>query len=240
VVAGQEDVRLGIVQAEMIGRVPGRVHHEPLPARELEHVAVLDGVRDGGNDRRRAQQPHGGPAHANAERRSRALPAPGRESFAPRLARLLGGRIRLLVVGRLVGFLLGGQIVHRDLGRLALRRRGPEAKGVMGDDPGAGLLGEARCAPEVVGMGVRDDHGVDVARGEPRLLEPVLEGAPGAGARHPGVHHRRPLAVDDGVAVDVAEPGHADRQLHPQHVGGDFGDVGARRLLLLSSGHPAP
>ena len=85
------------------------------------------------------------------------------------------------------------------------------------------LSGEPVGAAKVIGMGVGDDHRVHVACArQARLLEPLLENPPGAGSGQPGVHHGRALGVDDGVAVDVAEPGHPDRQLHAQDVGGDL------------------
>jgi hypothetical protein len=86
-------------------------------------------------------------------------------------------------------------------------------------------------------MRVRDDHRVDVVRAQVGTREPGLQDLPGARAGQAGVDDRGAAIVWDRIAVDVAETGKPDRQLHPEHAARQLGDLGPGRLLLLTSRH---
>ena len=243
VVAGEERSVLRVVQAEVIGRVTRRVHDEPLAVGELEHVAVLDRMRDHRNDRVPDPAQHA-PLELREQRRAGPLAAPGRAVAEPALRRLARGGLRrvgaaaLRLVGlRLVGRARSGEILDRNLGQRARRHRRSEAEAAVGDHRGARFLREARRAAEVIRVRVRDDHGVYVADLEPGLAQAILDRAPGAGARKPGIDDGGALRVEDRVAVHVPESGHADRELHAQHVRRDLADLRTRGFLFLSACH---
>ena len=240
VIAAEEDPQLGVVQADVVLGVTRGVQHEPVAPGEPQHVAVLDRVRDLGDEVAAAERPHHAPAHPLLERRARALAAPrrraapGSEAAAAR-GRLLGrlgrglGDRALRVAGLLA------QVLGRDLGGRGAGE--PEAEVAVADHARAGLAHEARRAAEVVGVRVRDDHGVHVLQADPGLLQAILQRAPARRAGQPGVDQRGALTVDQRVAVHVPQPGHRDRELHAQHVRGDFRDLGPRLFLLLPFRH---
>jgi len=64
---------------------------------------------------------------------------------------------------------MSGQIVDRDLHvvRIGPPQRRAEREGAVRDHARARLLGDAHGPAEVVGVRVRDEHAVDVARLEP-------------------------------------------------------------------------
>src|SRR5439155_21090138 len=118
--------------------------------------------------------------------RGRTLPTPRR---APRAARALEDRVRVVDrslerLGQYVFGLVGRgavrvavmrrEIVDRDL-RLLCGRERSEREAPVRDDLRTDLAREARRAAEMVGMRVRDDNGVDVARPEVGLGEPRLQ-----------------------------------------------------------------
>ncbi len=78
-----------------------------------------------------------------------------------------------------------------------------------------------------------DHHGVDVGHLVPGPADPIDEVIPRFRAGKTGIDHGDATLVLQHVAVDVSEPGHADRQLRPEDSGRHFGDVGGRVLLLL-------
>ena len=107
----------------------------------------------------------------------------------------------------------------------------------MGDDVGAGLVADPAGAAEVVGVAVGDDDGVHPAQRDagarPAARSSVFSvRRPGS----PGSTMADAALVLEHVAVDVAEAGHVDRQLGPQHARGDLGDLARRPLLLLAAG----
>ena len=104
------------------------------------------------------------------------------------------------------------------------------------DQLGAGLAGNASGAAEVIGMRVRDDHGVHVFELVAGGLEPLLQRFPRLRSGEPGVDHGEPAVVDEAVHVHVTEARHPDRQLHAQHAGPDFGDLFRCRFLFLARG----
>jgi len=125
------------------------------------------------------------------------------------------------------------EIVDRHLGLVVRGLGNAEPEAPVRDDARARLLREARRAAEVIGVRVRDDDGVDVAHLQAGACEPLLELAPAGLAGQPRIHDRGAALVEERVAVHVAEAGHADRELHPQHAGCDLGHLLARRFLLL-------
>ena len=104
----------------------------------------------------------------------------------------------------------------------------------MADDLGARLVPQASGPAEVVRVAVGHDDGVDAGHREAGLGEAGGQGAVGLGARQAGVDERDAASVLQGVAVDVAEAGHRDRQLQAQHARADLGDLLRGRLLLLA------
>ncbi len=106
----------------------------------------------------------------------------------------------------------------------------------MSHDPGAVAVAKHARAPEVIRMGVRDDDGVDVARGAPGSAQPVGDRSPRRWAGQARVYDGHALLVLEQVHVHVPESGHADRQLAAQHTGRHLGHLGGRRLLLLPLG----
>ena len=166
----------------------------------------------------------GAPLEAHQEGRARMLPAP-RRGVVPALD---DAAVRFVVLA------LRGEIVDGDLGVLVALEHA-EAKAAVRDDLRVRLAREARRAAEVIRVGMRDDHRVDVLRREARLLQPVLDRAPGVGAGQAGIDDGRAALVDQRVHVHVAESGHPDRELHAQHAGSDLGDLALRGFLLLSA-----
>ena len=94
------------------------------------------------------------------------------------------------------------------------------------------LLREPARATEVVGVRVRDDHGVHVAQAEAGVGEALLQRLPRLRSGQTRVDDRDALGVDEPVHVHVAETRHPDRELHPQHARRDLGDLLRRRILL--------
>jgi hypothetical protein len=94
------------------------------------------------------------------------------------------------------------------------------------DDLRPRLAREARRAAEVIGVRVRDDHGMDIARLQVGLRE-ARSGAPSTcRARQARIDDRGAALVGNRIAVDVAEAGQPDRQLHAQHASRQLGDSG--------------
>ena len=86
----------------------------------------------------------------------------------------------------------------------------------------------------MVGMGVGDEDGVDVAGGEAGLLQAVGDRVPGPGVGETRIDDGDAVLVDHGVHVDVAQPGNPDRELHAQDVLRDLADLVACVFLLLA------
>lgn len=184
-------------------------------------------------------QPHGPPPEAGAPGGPRKF-APPRCAIACVAGQLVLDptlRILAIVLPFSVRRWLCREIVCRHLGFRSVRRGWAEGEVVMCHDLGSGFLRDSRCASEMIRMGVRDDHGVDVTRLHADLLQPVLERPPGRWAGETGVDDGYSFGIHDRVAVDVPEPGEADRQRHAQHVGRDFDDFGRGGFLFLPSGH---
>ena len=86
----------------------------------------------------------------------------------------------------------------------------------------------------MVGMGMGDDHGVDPLDGQAGLLEPRDQLQPGFAPRQARIDQGDASFVFHGVAVDVAQTGKGDGELHPDHPRSDLGGVGGGRKLLLA------
>ena len=95
----------------------------------------------------------------------------------------------------------------------------------MGKQIGAGLLPELVAPAVVVGMGVGHHRRVHPVERDVRLPQPVDEGRPGLLPGKAGIHEHSSVAVDERVAIDMAEARHAHRQLKPQHSGRHLGHV---------------
>ncbi len=183
-------------------------------SRPPEHVAVGDAARR----QRRLERPPEDLAHQPEDRPSAAGRADG--VATPRGAAVPVG---LHLVGRVV---VTGAVVlvdpHPGHGEVSVHH-----------ELRLGGLGEARRGSEVVDVGVGDHHRVHVAHPEIGLTEPVAKCLPVTGTGHPRIDDGRATIVEQCVGVDVAEPGHADRQLHPDDVVADLGHFRPGRLLLL-------
>ena len=164
-------------------------------------------------------------------------PASGCELRSLRRARISAAALRVVRAASRQPHMARLRSSTETSGSGAPRTERSEAEAAVGDHRGAGCLGEARRAAEVIGVRVRDDHGVYVAGLEPGLPQAILDRAPGAGARKPGVDDGGALRVEDRVAVHVPESGHADRELHAQDVRRDFADLRTRGFLFLSACH---
>ncbi len=241
----------------MVDGVPRGVDRHPLPTGQLEALPVHDPLRR----RRRAEHAAQGPDHEPAAQRGQlVLAASPRRLASPRHRPglgLLGRVVPQRVAGVVVGVVGDGGDLLPEVEGLGGGRRDPlgfegrllarqvAAAPVLGQRPGGeGAVGdELRCrlpldpprAAEVVGVRVGDDDGVDVADLEAGLAEAGLQGPPRRRARQPGIDHRQPPVVKEPVGVDVAQSRHPDRQLHPDDVGSDLGDLLGGRFLLLFS-----
>ena len=224
VVARQQHALGRIPQAQVVGRVARRVHCEPVPPGQSHGVAVgdpdgrlrhpeagqaaggagLDGEPDGLVGRRLARRPPGGAA-------------PVRQLRLPHLDQRVGVQFQQLQVD------VGVCVVGRGAGR----------ERSVGQQFGAGLLPQLVAAAVVVGVGVGDDGGVHPPDGNAGLPEPVAQRGPRLVPGQSWIDQRRTVGVDQGVAVHVAEAGHAYGQLHPQHPRRHLGHLRGCGLLLL-------
>ena len=102
------------------------------------------------------------------------------------------------------------------------------------DDARAVLLVQADGTAEVIGVRVRDEDRVNVARLEVGLLEALLDRVPRVLTREARIDHGDAVAVDECVHVDVAEAGEPNGQLHAQDVLRDLRDLLRRFFLFLS------
>ena len=109
----------------------------------------------------------------------------------------------------------------------------PGRERLVRDQLGAGLLADATRATEVVGMRVRDDHGVHVRSLKPAVLSRCFSAFHDCGPGRPGSTTARPRSSSEAVHVHVTETGHPDRELHAEHVRRHFGDVRGRGVLFL-------
>ena len=253
VVAREKRAGVGIVETDMIRRMARRVLHEPLAAGELQHVAMLDVVRDLRKETTPPDRREGEPAQPLANRGAiaGALPRGGCRDPLDRAQdvahRILGPAPVALeqlhvdreVVDRgfavvIVAAMHVGMRRSVGAGVPLLRRRPAEMEGPMGDDLGAGLLRDLHGAPEMIGMRMRDEDRVDMTRLEIRLLQAVLDRVPRARAREPRVDHGNAIAIDEGVHVDVSQARDPDRKLHAKDVLRDLADLFLGVFLLLS------
>ncbi len=213
VVARQQHALGRVEEAEVVGGVAGRVHRHPLATGERDDLGVLDAPR--------------GPW-----RREEVVVAHLLEPRPP-----IGVGHVLLASPR-----SGAPGVRRGVfeRRLVLRRVPPGAERLVRDQLGPDLGPHPSGAAEVVGMRVGDDHGVHPLQPGARPVEPIDEVPPRLLARKARVDDRDAPLVLEGVAVDVAEARHVDRQLHAQHARRDLGDLGGGVFLLLAAGlvHP--
>jgi hypothetical protein len=136
-------------------------------------------------------------------------------------------------VGR--GQVLGLDVVDRVHARAlgaGLERR---AEGGVGDQLPPGLGRQPAGAAEVVGVRVGDDHGMDPLDRDAGLGQALPERLPRGRAGETGIDERGTPAVEQGVGVDVAEPGQGDRQLHAEDARAHLGHLGGGGLLFLLS-----
>ena len=223
VVAGEHHAELRVVQAEVVVGVAGRVHGHPLAARQFDRLPVDERPRRLWRGERRVHRFTG---------REDAVEELLRRPAATSAPRCRFGEVPLHRRGAIVGRVDvegGGILVSGEIGPVEHR-----AERLVRDDVGAGFVAQSHGTAEVVGVRVGDDDRVDVVDGEPGAPEAVDEVVPRFRAGEAGIDDGDAPFVLQHVAVHVAEPRHVDRQLRPQHSGGDLGDLGRRLFLLLS------
>ena len=208
-VAGEHHAELGVVQAEVVVGVAGRVHGHPFPARQFDRLPVDERPRRLWRGERRVHRFTG---------REDAVEELLRRPAATSSPRCWFGEVPLHRRGAIVGRVDvegGGILVSREIGPVEHR-----AERLVRDDVGAGFVAESHGAAEVVGVRVGDDDRVDVVDGEPGAPEAVDEVVPRFRAREAGIDDGDAPFVLQHVAVHVAEPRHVDRQLCPQRLRG--------------------
>jgi hypothetical protein len=196
VVAGEHDAIRGVEEAEVVVGVAWSVERHPLAPAEGDDLGVVDaaGRRWGAHE---ATSGHAEDLHLEAalERWPEDLVA------APRHRPSERRRVRRAVAGLVV------------VERFLFLRVEPRAEAAVGDDLGAVGVAHAAGAPEVVGVRVRDDDGVDVLGLVAGPLEPVDEGPPRLRPGHAGIDDGDAALVLEEVAVHMSEAGQHDRQL---------------------------
>ena len=253
VVAGEQHPVLGVVEAEVVERVAGRVDREP--------------VAPGEPDRRRRGAPGASGRAActrsrmariitrRLKRRHRVLAPAPRRGAAPR------HRLALVLDGVLVGDRRRARGARRTTGRC--RRAASSiascssrsassvdsvapfrssdhvvnALCVMSSAPASCLIRPAppkwsgcECVTITVWMSLKP---------KPAVARRVFSAFHDFGPGQARVDDGEASVVDEAVHVHVAEAGHPDRQLHPQHTGRDLGDLlGGRFLFLLLGSGP--
>ncbi len=210
VVAREQDALGGVEQAEVIVGVAGRVDGDPVPSGEADHVGVVevDGRLRRGHER--PQLPQVRHARLGAPFVAVALLVP---RCRPR---------RTCPQRRSTSTSAGSAGSHQ-----VLNERWPTTS--------APVSSRNRPAPPKWSgwLWVTID-GVDPGQREAGLGQPRRQGAVGVRAGQTGVDEGDAAFVLQGVAVDVAEAGHGDRQLQAQHTRADLGDLLGGRLLLLA------
>ena len=107
---------------------------------------------------------------------------------------------------------------------------------------GSGDLSELVAPPEVVGVAVSHHHRVDPLDGYRRRRQTIHESLPRLLTGETRVDQGDTVGVFEGVAIHMTQPGHRNRQLHPQHPRGYFTNFRRGRFLFLfavdRSSHP--
>ena len=111
--------------------------------------------------------------------------------------------------------------------------REPAGEGRMHHHLGAHLLGQLARTPEVVGMAVGGDDGMNIGQLQVGVGQSLPEHRPRRFAWQAWVNKGHPSIVEQGIAVHMAKAGHLDGQLHAQHAGTDLFHLGVGRQLLL-------
>ena len=224
VIARQHDAFDGVVQAQVIRRVAGRVHGYPIAPGEADHLRVFElaGRRRHG-PRIVHPRPHLlllGVAHRLVHATPWLL-APHR-THEP-----LQSPFRF-ALGRAIGQLLrvGTVVVHLP----------HQSERLVADDVGAARLAQPRRAAEVVRVRMRHDHRVDPGHGDAGLAQAFDERVPWLFARQARVDEGEAVLVLQRVAVHVAEARQLDRQLHPYDAGRDLADLVGRGSGFLANG----
>ena len=156
--------------------------------REHQHIALLYGVGDRGDEGAASEPVVSSPAETLDK--MKALPSPGCATLPVLPGPGSGGCLLVLrlIVGGL-GIALRPEVVDRDLLLVIRRQDGSKAEAAVGDDVCTRLFREARGAPEVIGVGVRNDDGMDVLDLEPGVLR----------VRHAGVLAGHAVRMGPGV-----------------------------------------
>lgn len=259
-IASQERAGLGIMQADVIGGMARRVKYEPFSAGQFDDIAVFDVVCDRWKE---FAAPEGGEVEpsqslSNLASLRWALPG-GRRGDPLEGAKEVSQRVLCAATVALEQLHVNGQIVDRRFAvmivgtvhmRVPMRvctgvaflfRGAPEMKGPMGHDFGAGLLVDTYGTPEMIGVRMGNEDGVDVAGLEASLPQAMQDRIPGGGSGETRVDQGGAVIIDQCVHVHMAQPGNDDRQLHAKNVLRDLADLFAGVFLLLSlrSAHDA-
>ena len=143
VISRHEGAGFGIVEADVVGRVAGGVLHEPLAASQSEHVAMLDVMGHGGEERAASDRRHREPAKPLAKRRAigRTFPRGRRRQPLER-----GEQVEERILGAPAILLeqlhVGAEVVDRELVMRVGRAVGMAVSGVvMAGVPVLGMSG---------------------------------------------------------------------------------------------------
>lgn len=107
-------------------------------------------------------------------------------------------------------------------------------KGTMGHDLRTRLLVKTHGTAEMIGMGMRNEDGMDMPRLETGLSQAMQDGIPRGDPGEARVDQGSAVVVDQGVHVHMAQSGNADRQLHTKNILRDFRDLFLGVFLFLS------
>lgn len=257
-IAREERPRLGVMQTNMVRRMPGRVLDEPFTAGEFDDVTMFDVMRHGRHEFASADGCGRKPARAVPKIGTFLRPFPGsrcRDSLQG--AKDIAQRILRAPAIALEEFHVDRQIVDGCFGvmvfasvhmrmstpmphflgarvSLAPSRRAPEMESTVGDDLGAGFFVDAHGAPEMVRVRMRNEHRVNMPGLKVRLLQAMHDGIPGAGARQARIDDGDAVPIDHGIHIHMSEAGDANRQLHAKDILGDLSDAFLRVFLFLS------
>ena len=88
--------------------------------------------------------------------------------------------------------------------------------------------------PEMIGVGMGNEDGVDMTGLEASLLQAMQDRIPGGGSGESRVDQCGAVVIDQRVHVHMAQSGNADRELHAKNIFRDFADLFLCVFLLLS------
>ena len=231
VIAGEQHPLLRVVEAEVIGRVPGRVDGEPVSAAEANRFVV--GHADGGLGPAESGGGHRRPSRSTAGLLRRAVAPAAYPTVSVRTSRTFASTARRVRPRR-------RRAESRSKSSLVSETSDRNDSWVRTSAPASSLSWSA--PPKWSGWEWVTIVVWTPPQRNPGGLQPLHQRRPGLGPGEAGVDERESRLVLEGIGVDVAEPGHRDGELHPEYAGRDLDHLFGGRLLLLlridGFGHP--